>query len=63
MKIFILSPSVKRFSNGRLIYFFHSYKNDFCTTLQIEPSYLLLLNHNLKKYRIDVMNSDTFRYA
>jgi hypothetical protein len=40
-----------------------SYKYEFCTTLQIEPSYLLVLNHNLEKYRIDVMHSDSFRYA
>jgi hypothetical protein len=36
MKIFIYGPSVKVFLNGRLFYFFHSYKNDFRTTLQID---------------------------
>jgi hypothetical protein len=38
-------------------------KNDFCRTLQIEPSYILDLSHNLQKYIIDVMHSDTIRFA
>jgi hypothetical protein len=62
-KWIIECPAVKRFSNFRLTCFLHSYKNVFCPTLQIEPSYLLVLSHNHRKYGIDVMHSDSFRFA
>jgi hypothetical protein len=48
------------FSNGRLINSFHSYKNDFYTTLQTDRHICFFLGHNLRKCMIDVMHSDTF---
>jgi hypothetical protein len=50
-------------SKDPLICLFHLYNNDFCPTLQIEPSYMIILSHNLRKYRIDMVHSDSFRFG
>jgi hypothetical protein len=50
-------------SEGPLICFFQLYNNDFYTTIQTEPSYFLVLSHNLINCRIDMMHSDSFRFT
>jgi hypothetical protein len=63
MKIIHIETCGIELSKGVFISFFHSYNNEFYTTLQIEPSYLLVSSHNLLKCRIDMKHSDSFIFS
>jgi hypothetical protein len=57
MKIIYIVSFGIALSKGPLICSFHLYNNDFYTTLQIEPSYLVVLSYNILKCRINMMHS------